>query len=111
MAGLSRSKRNQASSPNFGSFCPAKQAPFPDREDRHDPSQSPSRNLAMSGPSRLEKSSLQGCSPAAGVCNSQSFSRPKSSSFLAKIITVENLIIGSPPETSSSSYSLAISFS
>jgi len=81
----------------------AQQARFPGREDRNDPSQSPSRNLAMSGPSRLEKSSLQGCSPAAGFCNSQSFNRPKSSSFLAKIITVENLIIGSAPETSSSS--------
>ncbi len=66
-------------------------------------SQSPSRNLAMSGPNRLEKSSLQGYSPGSGVCKSQSFNRPKSSSFLAKIMTVENLIIGSPPETSSSS--------
>jgi len=59
--------------------------------------QSPSRNLAISGPSRLEKSSLQGYSPGSGVCNSQSFSRPKSSSALASTITVENLIMGSPP--------------
>src|SRR6266571_7847443 len=38
MAGRSRSKRNQASSRNFGSFCLAQQAPLLDQEDRHDPS-------------------------------------------------------------------------
>src|ERR1700687_4629845 len=37
MAALSMSKRNQASSRNFGLFCPAQQAPFPDQKDRLEP--------------------------------------------------------------------------